>query len=115
MGKTRRRFVYFTLGMVMAFGLAMGEETIQTPGEAVHYVAYTQHQALTKFISRLEQMSPYLKVKTAGRSLPTEEYGPKDLYLCIMTEEGISFPDELNRKKPTFYIVASKHGNEQSA
>ena len=35
--------------------------------------------------------------------------------MCIITEEGVSSPVDLNRSKPTFYIVGAKHGNEQSA
>jgi murein tripeptide amidase MpaA len=88
---------------------------IQTPGENVNYAAYTQHEALTKFLSLLERISPYLQVKTAGRTLPADQYGAKDLPLCVVTKEGVSSPGRLSRNKPTFYIVAAKHGNEQSA
>jgi hypothetical protein len=47
--------------------------------------------------------------------LGTKKYGAKDLYLCVLTEEGVNSPQRLNRDKPTFYLVGAKHGNEQSA
>jgi hypothetical protein len=115
MGKNFRTFTCAWLGLILLTGFSLAEEKIQTPGEAVNYTTYTQHEAITKFLSRLENVSPNLKVRIEGRTLPTEEYGAKDLYLCIITEEGISSPSELNRTKPTFYIAAAKHGNEQSA
>lgn len=115
MGDNFRTLTCVWLGLILLTGFSLAEEKIQTPGETVNYTAYTQHEAITKFLSRLENVSPNLKVRIAGRTLPTEEYGAKDLYVCIITEEGISSPSELNRKKPTFYIAAAKHGNEQSA
>jgi len=54
-------------------------------------------------------------VQIVGRSLGTEEYAAKDLYLCILTEEGIDHLRRFNREKPTFYCVGAKHGNKQSA
>ncbi|MFW6137013.1 MAG: DUF2817 domain-containing protein, partial [Candidatus Aminicenantaceae bacterium] len=106
---------YFCLGFTVLVRFSPAEEVIKTPGEEVNYVEYTQHEAAAKFLSRLENSSGHLKIKTAGRSLPAQEYGAKDIYLCIITEEGISRPEDLNRDKPTLYIVAAKHGNEQSA
>ncbi len=106
---------YIYLGFTVFVRFSPAEEVIKTPGEAVNYAEYTQHEAATKFLSRLENLSGHVKIKTAGRSLPTEEYGAKDIYLCIITEEGISRPEDLNRDKPTLYIAAAKHGNEQSA
>lgn len=56
-----------------------------------------------------------MQVEIVGRTLKTGRYPDRDLYLCIITEEGVCCPEELNRIKPTFLIVASQHGNEQSA
>ncbi len=90
-------------------------EVVKTPAESVNYTQYSQYEEITRFLSRLDHLSSELAVNIVGRSLPTEEYSGKDLYLCILTEEGVDSPALLNRNKPTFYLVAAKHGNEQSA
>jgi hypothetical protein len=88
---------------------------VKTPAESVNYVEYTQHEAIARFLSRLDALAAELCVKIVGQTLPHRNYGSKDLFLCILTEEGVDSPEKLNRKKPTFYLVAAKHGNEQSA
>ncbi len=35
--------------------------------------------------------------------------------LCILSQEGARTPAQLNRSKPTLLLIASQHGNEQSA
>lgn len=99
-------------GWLIAAPAALAD--IQTPAETVNYTEYTQHEALARFLSRLDALSPELRVRVAGRTLPHRNYPAKDLYLCILTAEGVDSPKELNREKPTFYLVAAKHGNEQS-
>ncbi len=91
------------------------EEKIKTPAEAVNFVQYTQHEDIARFLSRLAHLSPELEVRIVGRTLPARNFGAKDLFLCILTEEGVDSPEKLDRGKPTFYLVAAKHGNEQSA
>ena len=91
-------------------------ELVKTPAEAVNYIEYTQHEAMTRFLSRLAHTSEVLEVQVVGRTLPDRRYPAKSLLLCILTEEGgVTTPQDLDRSKPTFYLVAAKHGNEQSA
>lgn len=87
---------------------------ILTPAEQCNYTEYSQHEAITQFLSLLDHSSDHLKVKVIGRSRETKEYGFKDLYLCILTEEGIEQSGNINRNKPTILIVSSQHGREQS-
>ncbi len=96
-------------------GWALGENVVKTPAEEVNYGQYSQHEQIGRFLSLLDSLSEELNIQIVGRSLGTEKFGAKDLYLCILTEEGVSSPQKLNREKPTFYLVGAKHGNEQSA
>jgi len=91
------------------------EEKIRTPAEASHFMQYTQHEDIVRFLSRLDHLSPELEVRIVGRTLPVQNYGAKDIFLCILSEEGAGSPDKIDRSKPTFFLVAAKHGNEQSA
>ena len=114
--KSKKRsiaFMVFTLFFTSILSFAQGP--LKTPGEQTRYSEYTQHQAIAYFLSSLDKISGNLEVRAVGKTLDREEYGSKDLLLCIITEEGISSPEDLNRSKPTFYIVGAKHGNEQSA
>ncbi len=90
-------------------------EPIKTPAETVNYAQYSQYEEITRFLSLLEHVAPELVVQVIGRTLPTRNYAARDLTVCILTEEGITSPDRLDRSKPTFYLIAAKHGNEQSA
>ncbi len=90
-------------------------EELETPAEKVRYTAYTQYEELSRFLSTIDQVSPQMNVGIVGRTLRTRRYPDRDFYLCIITEEGAASPEELNRMKPTFLIVSSQHGNEQSA
>jgi hypothetical protein len=119
MGKRNSVFVTSVLTAVcvlILLGNLPASELVETPAEAVNYVEYTQHEAMVRFLSRLAHKSEELEVQVVGRTLPVRGYPPKDLLLCILTEKGqVSSPQELDRSKPTFYLVAAKHGNEQSA
>ncbi len=92
-----------------------GDVVVKTPAEALNYAEYTQHEAIVRFLSRLDALSPELRVKIVGHTLPSRNYSAQDLFLCILTSEGVESPEKLNRNKPTFYLIAAKHGNEQSA
>lgn len=113
--KNIKPWVYLCVLLSLFMGTIQGESLVETPAEAVHYKQYSQYEEISRFLSQLDFLSKELAVQIVGRSLETEEYGAKDLYLCILTEEGAESPPELNRDKPTFYLVAAKHGNEQSA
>ncbi len=114
--KYKSKNIAFMICLLFFTGcLFFAQEPIKTPAEKAHYSEYTQHQAIARFLSHLAEISGNLKVRVVGRTLAREEYSSKDLLLCIITEEGVSSPVDLNRSKPTFYIVGAKHGNEQSA
>ncbi len=90
-------------------------ESIKTPGEKINYIRYSQNEDIAIFLSQVEHLSPELEVQIIGKTRETEEYGAKDLFLCIITEEGAGCPHKLSREKPTLLLIASQHGNEQSA
>ena len=93
-------------------------KTIKTPAEKNNYQAYSQYEEITLFLAQLKNLSPQLHIETIGRTLERENYPARDLYLCLLTEEGWSRPEELAKQsplRPTIMIIASQHGNEQSA
>jgi hypothetical protein len=100
---------------VFVLSLSILAQTVLTPGEKSKYTRYTQHGDIGLFLSELSFVSKELHIQVIGKSYGTRQYEPEDLYLCILTEEGIRRPENLNRKRPTFLLVASQHGNEQSA
>lgn len=100
---------------LLVLSLSMLTQTVLTPGEKSKYKQYTQNEDIGLFLSELSFVSKELQVQVIGKSYGTRQYEPKDLYLCILTEEGIRRPEDLNRNRPTFLLVASQHGNEQSA
>jgi len=87
---------------------------VKTPAEQTNYTEYSQHEAITRFLSELDYVSKEISVQIIGRTMATQNFEAKDIYLCIITEEGADCPDKLNREKPTFLLIASQHGNEQS-
>jgi len=89
--------------------------TVKTPAEETNYTQYSQHEEITGFLSLVGHLSKEMAVQIIGKTRETKNYPSKDLYLCIINEEGADSPYELNRKKPTFLLVASQHGSEQSA
>jgi len=132
----RGKFIPYLAGLIISIGLlaggglqglgaapwaagpAAGSSKIKTPAEENNYQAYTQYEDVTLFLSRLSSLSPCLQVKTIGRTLEKENYPARDLYLAILTKEGFSQPEELKKqtpRRPTIMIIASQHGNEQSA
>ncbi len=116
MSKKISRLAVISLSFLMcSINAFLYAENIKTPAEISNYTEYSQHHDISVFLSLLSGVSPELRIKNYGSSFPDEHYGPKDLYLCILTEEGIESPEKLNRNKTTIYIIAAKHGNEQSA
>lgn len=95
--------------------LALDEVPIKTPGEKVNYTRYSQNEDIALFLSQVDHFSPEVEVQIIGRTRETKDYGAKDLFLCIITEEGAYCPHKLSREKPTLLLIASQHGNEQSA
>lgn len=90
-------------------------ETVKTPAEETNYTQYSQYENITEFLSRVSHLSEQMKVQIIGQTRERKNYPSKDIYLCIISEEGADSPHKLNRKKPTFLLVAAQHGNEQSA
>ncbi|MCK4364276.1 MAG: DUF2817 domain-containing protein, partial [Candidatus Aminicenantes bacterium] len=90
-------------------------ETVKTPAEETNYTEYSQYEEITEFLSRVSHLSKKTKVQIIGQTRERRNYPSKDIYLCIISEEGADSPHKLNRKKPTFLLVAAQHGNEQSA
>jgi len=88
---------------------------VKTPAEQTNFTEYSQHEAITRFLSKLDYVSKEISVQIIGRTMETTNFEAKDIYLCIITEEGVDCPHKLNREKPTFLLIASQHGNEQSA
>ncbi len=87
---------------------------VLTPGEKANYLRYTQTEEIAEFLSLLDHLSPQLNVVIAGQTRPVPTFDYRQLYLAIINEEGVTSPDQLNRRRPTFFIFASQHGNEQS-
>ncbi|HPW19144.1 MAG TPA: M14 family zinc carboxypeptidase, partial [Candidatus Aminicenantes bacterium] len=113
----------FALAMAGAFlqAAAAGQSPrqvrppIKTPAEEANYLAYTQAEAVASFLSALAARTPELRVSTAGRTLPTGEYGARDIFLAVLAGRPAAAPADLDRSKPTVLFTAAQHGNEQSA
>ncbi|MCK7476825.1 MAG: hypothetical protein M0C28_04175 [Candidatus Moduliflexus flocculans] len=88
---------------------------VPTPAEIANYREYTQYEAVVSFLSALQSRAPELGVATVGRSLPTERYGARDIFLAVLGGKGAATPESLDRTKPTVLFTAAQHGNEQSA
>ncbi|MDA8017908.1 MAG: DUF2817 domain-containing protein, partial [Thermoanaerobaculia bacterium] len=112
----QRRFVALVSGLILTL-LVYAETRSEwpTPGEASHFVRYTQSDDVARFLSELDHTSEEMVVQVVGRSRATSIFGSRDLYLVILTAEGIDSPDELDRSRPTLLLIGSQHGNEQSA
>jgi hypothetical protein len=108
--------IFLCLSFCLVFiSLIAQSETIKTPAEESKYTQYSQNEEIARFLSRIDNYSPETTIQIIGKTKETKNYKPKDLYFCIITEEAAGCPSELNREKPTFLLIASQHGNEQSA
>jgi hypothetical protein len=94
---------------------AWAAEDIRTPAEESRYSRYTQNNDIARFLSALDFASRRTAVMAVGRTLATEHFPAADIFLAVITDEGVASPDQLNRAKPTILVVASQHGDEQSA
>jgi hypothetical protein len=106
---------FFSLIIFLNLVFYSGATDLKTPAEEIRYTGYSQNEDIARFLSRLQSQSGVLKVRLIGRSQEVENYPAKDLYLCLLTGEGVAEPQALNRHKPTVFYFASQHGNEQSA
>jgi hypothetical protein len=105
--------VFLICALITATGLF--SQSLPTPAENSHFSRYSQDEEIALFLSELAYLSPVLKIQVIGQSYGSRQYGAKDLLLCILTENGIDCPEKLDRNKPTLLLMASQHGNEQSA
>lgn len=105
----------FAIILIVFFPLYTWSESVKTPAESSDYSQYSQYEKISEFLSRLDHLSQELAILVIGQTKETRRYPSKDIYLCVICEEGADYPHELNRSKPTFLLIASQHGNEQSA
>lgn len=103
------------LAVWLLSSISLAAEVVKTPAEETRYTRYSQYEDVARFLSVLSARYPVLKVRIAGRTAEVENYPGRDLFLCVLSEEGVSEAAALNRNKPTVLFIASQHGNEQSA
>ncbi len=95
--------------------MAWQSQSHQTPAEASGWTRYTQYEDVTRFLQSIDQAAKEAVVQVIGNTLDAKDFPAANLYVCILTDEGVDAPAALNRNKPTIMIAASQHGNEQSA
>jgi hypothetical protein len=91
---------------------------LKTPGEDAGYTQYTQNEAIAAFLSRLAvEARDVLSVSIVGRSLPSDSYGARDIFLVALAQKGSGGSGAvlLDPAKPTVLFTAAQHGREQSA
>lgn len=111
--KSSRAGIHASL-IVFLLAMPVWSQTIKTPAEESGWTRYSQYEDVTRFLQAVGRVSKNVKVQVIGRTLEAKELPPSSLYLCVITDEGVDAPRALNRNKPTFMIIASQHGNEQS-
>jgi hypothetical protein len=118
MNSARNRAKLFSFVILVAFVLGPSPgaaEVLKTPAETAGYTRYSQHEEISRFLSSLDDASPEMSVRVIGQTREVRGFAAKDLFLVIVNEERVILPADLNRARPTILIVASQHGNEQSA
>ena len=101
------------LGFVLC--LSSQAQTLKTPAEEANYLQYSQHEDIVRFLNSVANLSKQVTVQVIGKTKEVKGFPSKDLYLCMITEDGASTAQTLNRNKLTFLLTAAQHGNEQSA
>lgn len=110
-----KKLILLAFLLSFSFLVSQASTVIKTPAEEANYSGYSQHGAITSFLSRIDHLAGELNVRIIGQTRETKDFASREIYLCIINEEGADSPQKLNRNKPTFLLVASQHGNEQSA
>jgi hypothetical protein len=105
----------FLAGFVFILATSALSISLKTPAEESNFGRYSQQEDIARFLSSVTSLSHNISVQIVGKTRVAEKLAAKDIYLCILTEEGAKNPAELNRSKPTIFITASQHGDEQSA
>ena len=99
---------------LMGVGATVTSQSVQTPAEQANYSRYSQHQDIALFLETLARTSKQARVKIVGKTGAATDFASADLYLVVLTDEGIDTPKALNRTKPTLLVLGAQHGNEQS-
>ncbi len=116
MHRRRVKSAVLVTAVILVGGLSsLRPESLKTPAEESRYAQYSQHEEIARFLSALDFLSPEVVVQVIGKTRQVREFAAKDLFLAIISEEGAGSLDKLNRAKPTLFLTASQHGNEQSA
>jgi hypothetical protein len=110
-----RHVIVLTLAFAAWAAALHAQPALQTPAEQAAFGAYTQHAEVAAFLEAVAKASPAARVQVVGKVDPAKEFPGANLYLCILTDEGVDNPKALDRRKPTFLLLAAQHGNEQSA
>jgi len=105
---------FFTLGVFVLFASGTAQ-TLLTPAEEANFRQYSQHEEIARFLGALDYLSKEVSVQVIGKTREVKGFPSQELYLCIISEEGASSPQTLNRNKLTMMLTAAQHGNEQSA
>jgi hypothetical protein len=92
-----------------------GPALLKTPAEEAGYRQYSQNEAIAAFLSALGVLSNSVDVSVVGRTLPSDAYGARDIFLVALNENGTPVPGTPDPAKPTVLFTAAQHGNEQSA
>jgi len=96
-------------------GQSLKQSLLKTPAEESGYLQYSQNEAIAAFLSVLKSRATGVAVSVVGRTLPTDAYGARDIFLVVLSDNGAATPAALDRTKPTVLFTAAQHGNEQSA
>ncbi|MBN2409277.1 MAG: DUF2817 domain-containing protein [Candidatus Aminicenantes bacterium] len=108
--------ILFVFLLVFSWGsISRAADGLKTPAEAAGYARYSQHEDIARFLSALDHASSEMRVRIIGQTREVRGFPAKDLFLAIVNEEGAESPGKINRARPTILIIASQHGNEQSA
>lgn len=113
--KKLKRKVALFFAVALLSGRWGAAQILKTPAEETRFTQYSQHEDVARFLSLLDHLSAEVSVQVIGRTREARGFPAKDLFLAIITKEGVDRPDKLDPKKPTVFLIASQHGNEQSA
>ena len=69
-----------------------GGTAVKTPAEEANYLRYSQNEDIAAFLSALDLASKEVAVSIVGRSLPTDAYGARDIFLRPISENGAATP-----------------------
>ena len=100
---------------LLALALPAAPPALRTPGEDCGYTRYTQNVDVGRFLSQADALARELTVQVVGRTKDVDGFPAAEIFLAVLSEEGATRPQDLDRRKPTLLITASQHGNEQSA